>query len=117
LLQQVGSQFSAQVGVESARMTAGAAQITGSAVEVASLGESFACAVQLFSESSAALVANLQRIEGALNKSTARSDEQLAYYVAQAREIIDLSLLSQKQIVDELQQIARRQAPLASEVA
>ena len=117
LLQQVGSQFSAQVEVESARMTAGAAQITGSAVEVASLGESFACAVQLFSESSAALVANLQRIEGALNKSTARSDEQLAYYVAQAREIIDLSLLSQKQIVDELQQIARRQAPVASEVA
>jgi outer membrane protein OmpA-like peptidoglycan-associated protein len=36
----------------------------------------------------------------------ARSDEQLAYYVAQAREIIDLSLLSQKQIVDDLQQLA-----------
>ena len=29
-----------------------------------------------------------------------RSDEQLAYYVAQAREIIDLSLLAQKQMVD-----------------
>jgi hypothetical protein len=34
-----------------------------------------------------------------------RSDEQLAYYVAQAREIIDLSLMSQRQIVDDLQQL------------
>jgi hypothetical protein len=30
------------------------------------------------------LVAHLQRVEGALTKSMARSDEQLAYYVAQA---------------------------------
>ena len=47
---------------------------------------------------------------GAAASSTARSDEQLAYYVAQAREIIDLSLLSQKQIVDELQQLAGKKA-------
>jgi len=46
-----------------------------------------------------------------------RSDEQLAYYVAQAREVIDLSLLSQKQIVEDLQRLASRPAPLASEVA
>jgi hypothetical protein len=49
----------------------------------------------------------LQRIEGTLTQSIARSDEQLAYYVAQAREIIDLSLMSQKQIVDDLRQLAR----------
>jgi hypothetical protein len=40
-----------------------------------------------------------------MDKSTARSDEQLAYYVAQAREIIDLSILSQKQVVEDLRQI------------
>ena len=117
VLQQVGGRFSDRVEAESSKMSAVAAQITGSAVEVASLGETFGFAVQLFSESSDALVANLQRIEGALNKSTARSDEQLAYYVAQAREVIDLSLLSQKQIVEDLQQLARQQLPLASEVA
>jgi hypothetical protein len=32
-----------------------------------------------------------------------RSDEQLAYYVAQAREIIDLSIGSQKDVLDALQ--------------
>jgi hypothetical protein len=37
--------------------------------------------------------------------------------VAQAREIIELSISSQKQIVDDLQQIARRPAPLADAVA
>ena len=39
-------------------------------------------------------------------KSLTRSDEQLAYYVAQAREIIDLSILSQKKMVDDLQRVA-----------
>jgi hypothetical protein len=45
----------------------------------------------------------LQRIEQALGKSMTRSDEQLAYYVAQAREIIDLSIGSQKDVLDALQ--------------
>ena len=117
LLQRVGSRFSDQIEAESTRLSAAAAQITGSAVEAASLGEAFGLAVQLFSESSDALLAGLQRIEAALGKSTARSDEQLAYYVAQAREVIDLSLLSQKQIVDDLQQLASSAVPLASEAA
>jgi len=63
--------------------------------------------VQLFSRASEQLLAQLQRIEAALGHSMARSDEQLAYYVAQAREIIDLTLGSQKQIVEDLQQLAR----------
>ena len=54
-------------------------------------------------------------MEAALSQSLARSDEQLAYYVAQAREVIDLSLLSQKQIVEDLQQLARRKLPAGSE--
>ena len=45
----------------------------------------------------------------------ARSDEQLAYYVAQAREVIDLSILSQKQIVEDLQQLAAGRALAGSE--
>jgi len=84
-----------------------AAQVTGSAAEVASLGEGFGLAVQLFSRASEQLMGQLQRIEGALGQSMARSDEQLAYYVAQAREIIDLTLGSQKQIVEDLQKLAR----------
>jgi len=117
LLERVGSRFSEKADAESEKMAAVAAQITGSAVEVASLGEAFGLAVQMFSQSNDKLVGHLQRIEGALGKSIARSDEQLAYYVAQAREVIDLSIMSQKQIVEDMQQIASRQqqAPVDSE--
>ncbi|MDH6593985.1 hypothetical protein M2165_003874 [Variovorax sp. TBS-050B] len=113
VLERVGSRFTEKVEAQTGRMAEVAAQITGSAVEVASLGEAFGHAVQLFSESNDKLVAHLQRVEGALGKSIARSDEQLAYYVAQAREVIDLSIMSQKQIVEDLQQIAGRQAAVA----
>ena len=118
LLQQVSARFTATIETESAKLASIAAHVTGSAVEVASLGESFGAAVQLFSASNEGLVASLQRIENALSKSTTRSDEQLAYYVAQARDIIDLSLLSQQQIVEDLQRLASGTAqPAAPAVA
>jgi hypothetical protein len=74
------------------------------AVDVASLGETFGFAVRNFSETNGKLMANLQRIEQAIEKSMTRSDEQLAYYVAQAREMIDLSISSQKDVLEALQQ-------------
>lgn len=116
MLERTGSLFTESIEAEAARMADVAGQITGGAVEVASLGEAFGFAVQLFGESNDKMMATLQRIEGALDKSMARSDEQLAYYVAQAREIIDLSIMSQRQIVDDLQQLSGRQASLAGEV-
>ncbi|MFJ1255149.1 DUF802 domain-containing protein [Cupriavidus sp. CuC1] len=115
LLDRVGTRFTDKVEAETGKMAAVAAQVTGSAVEVASLGEAFGMAVQLFGESNDKLVAHLQRIEAALDKSLARSDEQLGYYVAQAREVIDLSMLSQKQIVENLQQLAGQRAPAGAE--
>jgi hypothetical protein len=60
--------------------------------------------VRNFSETNEKLMANLQRIEQAIEKSMTRSDEQLAYYVAQAREMIDLSIGSQKDVLEALQQ-------------
>ena len=69
------------------------------------LGDAFGMAVQRFGESSVGLGDRLQAIEGALERSLVRSDEQLAYYVAQAREVIELSLMSQQQIVAELGQL------------
>lgn len=115
MLERVGARLTESIETESAKMGEVASQITGGAVEVASLSEAFGLAVQLFSESNDKLMTTLQRIEGSLNKSVARSDEQLAYYVAQAREIIDLSIMSQKQIVDDLQQLSGRQPSLAAE--
>ena len=106
LLERVGSRFTTQIETEAGKLDNAAAHVTSSAVEVASLGEAFGGAVQLFGQSTEALNERLQLIETALDKSLARSDEQLAYYVAQAREVIDLSMLSQKQIIGELQQLA-----------
>ncbi|WP_027214554.1 DUF802 domain-containing protein [Burkholderia sp. WSM2232] len=108
LLERVGTRFTEKVEAEADKIGTIAAQITGGAVEVASLGEAFGAAVQSFGESNDKLVAHLERIEAALDKSLARSDEQLAYYVAQAREVVDLSVMSQKQIVEDLQQLAAR---------
>jgi len=115
LLERVGTRFTDTVDAEAGKMAGVAARITGSAVEVASLGEAFGAGVQLFSQSNDKLAAHLQRVEGALSKSIARSDEQLEYYVAQAREVIDLSIMSQKQIVEDLQRIASQRATEGSE--
>lgn len=106
LLERVGSQFATKLDSEAGKLVDIGASITGGALEVASLSEAFGHAVQLFSDSNDKMMTALQRIEGALAKSLTRSDEQLAYYVAQAREIIDLSIMSQKKMVDDLQRVA-----------
>lgn len=113
LLDRVGAQFTEQVESETARLDDVAAQVTSGAAEVASLGEAFGAAVRLFGESNDRLVAHLERIEAALDKSIARGDEQLAYYVAQAREVVDLSTMSQKQIVENLRELASQRAATA----
>lgn len=109
------SAFSDNVAAEAAKLSDIAANVTTSAVDVASLSEAFGFAVQAFNEANEKLIANLQRIEGAMDKSMSRSDEQLAYYVAQAREIIDLSMMSQKEIVEALRRLPA-QGAFAEEV-
>ena len=116
-LNQAGSQFSNQVDAESAKLSDIAAHVTSSAVEVSSLSETFSFAVGSFNDANGKLIESLQRIESAMDKSMARSDDQLAYYVAQAREIIDLSLMSQKEIFEELRLLPGKRAANAFEVA
>ncbi|MDL5367946.1 DUF802 domain-containing protein [Xanthomonas sp. NCPPB 2654] len=105
LLDRVGTRFTDHIEAETGKLESVAAQVAVGATEVASLGDAFGGAVEAFGQSNAALLERLQGIEQALDKSLARSDEQLAYYVAQAREVIDLSMLSQKQIIEELRQL------------
>lgn len=105
VLDQVGQQFAQTVGAQAVRAEDVAAQVSGSAIELASLGEAFAHGVQLFSTTNEKLIDSLQRIESAVTQSMARSDEQLAYYVAQAREVIDLSISSQQGIVEDLRRL------------
>ena len=103
-LAEASHQFHAHVAAETGKLGEVAAQVTASAVDVASLGETFGLAVRTFNESNDKLITQLERIEAAIGQSMARSDEQLAYYVAQAREIIDLSISSQKDVLEALQQ-------------
>ncbi|ARP81663.1 hypothetical protein CAL12_13145 [Bordetella genomosp. 8] len=117
LLARVGGQFTDTLEAETAKLAEAASLVSGSVVEVASMGDAFGAAVQAYGQSNEKLMEHLQRIEGALEKSIARSDEQLAYYVAQAREAIDLSVMSQKQIIEELQQFAEQRTSAGSEAA
>jgi hypothetical protein len=114
LFDRAGQQFAHTLDAHAGAAGAVAAQVTGSALELASLGEAFGAGVQQFQASNEKLVETLQRIEASLQRSTARSDEQLAYYVAQAREVIDLSIASQQGLVDHLRQLQGKAAkPLA----
>ena len=74
--------------------------ITGSSQEVGALSDAFAQAIELFSQSNQQVVASLADIQRALDNAGTRHDEQLAYYVAQAREVIDLSVSAQKDVID-----------------
>jgi hypothetical protein len=115
LLQDISTRFGDHILAELSKMSEASANVAGGATELSSLGEAFGLAVELFSASNATLVEHLARLEEAMERSSARSDEQMAYYVAQAREIIDQSMLSQKEIMEDLQRLSRKRRALAAE--
>ena len=115
MLQNVGAQFTDHVGTELSKMTAVADTFAGSASQMSSLGDAFGIAIQLFNDSNSSLIDNLSRIEAAMDNSTARSDEQMGYYVAQAREIIDQSMLSQRELFEEMRQLGEAREPTPAE--
>ncbi len=117
VLNQANSQFSATLEAQTTRAEGVAAQLGGSAVELSSLGAAFHHGVQAFSVSNDKLMDSLHRIEAALGQSMARSDEQLAYYVAQAREVIDLSITSQQGIVEDMRRLQSQQVATVEGVA
>ncbi|ARB44283.1 DUF802 domain-containing protein [Alloalcanivorax xenomutans] len=110
ILKTVSDAFSQQVDEQSRKLDEVTSDVTGGAHEVASLSEAFSVAVQLFSDANDKLVDHLQRVETALEQATARSDEQLAYYVEQAREVIDLSMTSQKDVLEALGAVRQQSA-------
>jgi hypothetical protein len=105
VLEQAAARFSQALDAQVDKAAEMAVHVSGSALELSSLGEAFGHGVQLFQASNQKLMEGLQRIETSLNRATTRSDEQLAYYVAQAREVIDLSIASQQGMVENLRQI------------
>jgi hypothetical protein len=105
--------------VETAAREAGAtaARVGAGAVELAAWGDAFGHGVEQFHTTSEQLVTALQKVEAAVTRSTARSDEQVAYYVAQAREVIDLSIASQHGVIERLRELGGRPAAMAKVAA
>jgi hypothetical protein len=106
MLSEVGTQFTGHVDGELNKISEVADQFAGSAIELSSLGESFGTAVQLYNESNTQLFEHLNRIEQSKDKAYTRCEEQWGYYVAQARDIIDHSLLSQKEVFEKMRQLS-----------
>ncbi len=102
---EISNRFSENVTKETSNFVNVADRFAVSAVEMAGLGDTFGTAVSTFIQSNNTLVENLACIEAALEKVTSRSDDQLAYYVAQAREIIDQCMLSQKEFFEQMHQV------------
>lgn len=105
LLQDVGGRFNEEVSSGLSGLSEMTDHFSSSAVQMSSLGDAFSQAVQLFNDSNSGLVEHLARIEQAMEQSSSRSDEQMGYYVAQAREIIDQSMMSQREVFEELRQL------------
>ena len=109
MLADISERFDIRVDSEVNKLSDIASQFAESSIDIASMSGAFVGAIERFSESNDKLVDNLSKIETALETSTNRSDEQLAYYVAQAREIIDHSMMSQKGLIEEINQMAVKQ--------
>jgi hypothetical protein len=114
-LEQAGTRFTELLDAQSAKAADTSAHIAAGAVELSAVAEVFGEGVQQFHAGNDKLVESLDRMEASLRRSTARSDEQLAYYVAQAREVIDLSIASQQGLVENLR--ALRVAPIKTRPA
>ena len=104
-MQDISARFSEQADSSVSRLSEVAAHFRGGAAELASLGEAFNAGIELFNTANGRLAENLARIEESMGASAARSDEQMGYYIAQAREIIDQSMLSQQGIIEDLRRL------------
>jgi predicted nuclease with TOPRIM domain len=112
VLEHTATRLTDRLTAHTAQVDDVATRVTASAVELASLGEAFQHGMAHFSASNQQLAEALQRVEAAMAQSLARSDEQLAYYVAQAREVIDLSISAQQGIVEDLRRLKAQPAPV-----
>ena len=104
-LEHAGQQFGRVLREQAGTVGDVAVHVEASAVELATLAESVSRGVDVFRGSNEKLMESMQSIEQAIGQSMSRSDEQLAYYVAQAREVIDLSISAQQGIVEDLRRL------------
>jgi hypothetical protein len=100
-------QFASTVGQEADRLAEVGGQFAAGAQGLTALGDALGSAVAQFDAVAQGLSATLQQLAQGMEEAAGRSDEQLAYYVAQAREVIDHSALAQQKLLDQLREISR----------
>ncbi|MGZ5848670.1 MAG: hypothetical protein ACXWJJ_14475, partial [Ramlibacter sp.] len=117
VLEQAGSQFTTVLQANAASTADSAAQVAAGATGLQTLADSVGQGVGQFQASNEKVLATLAQLEATLQKAIERSDDQLAYYVTQAREVIDLSIAAHDGVVTQLRQLQQqgKRAALADE--
>lgn len=105
LLECVGNCFIDYIVVEIGKLDGIVVVFNGSVGEVSQLVVFFGEVVVQFGNVFIELFGCLEQIGGVLDVLLVCSDEQLVYYVVQVCEVVDFSLLLQKQVMEELQQL------------
>lgn len=117
MIDRASARFEATLAEQGRQSADSGARLQAGAIELSSMAEAFADAMQQYQAGTDRLVATLAQVEAGLERAAARSDEQLAYYVAQAREVIDLSIASQQGLVESLRLASgKRQVPTSGAV-
>lgn len=117
VLNETGARFAQTLQAQAGRADEQQLQMAAGASALSGLGAAFGQGVQQFNQTSEQLVDSLQQLQAAISQSMVRSDEQLAYYVAQAREVVDLSISAQQGIVEDLRQLRSVRPATARAVA
>ncbi|MFK8040830.1 hypothetical protein [Congregibacter sp.] len=105
LLARNGEALELLAGNLSEQLGASGQQIASTALELSALSGGFAESVDAFKDSSEALNTSLTTTAEGLMAAGSRSDEQMGYYVDQAREIIDHNLITQQAILERLESV------------
>lgn len=114
VLERTGHDFAIAVDAQTERSDRLADHASVSTQRLEQLAGSFHQGSEQLVESQERLMACLTRMEEAIGRSISRSDDQLAYYVAQAREVVDLSITAQQGIVEDLRRLRTEQRAAAT---
>ncbi len=107
-LSQVSQVWGEQVKAQGQQWRDLSAQIQAASLDVAQLGASFAQSVETWRQTQERTMTQLGDLQQSLAEASSRSDDQLAYYIAQAREVVELSLSAQQPLLEALERVVDR---------
>lgn len=113
---ELGDQYRDHAAAQQKILQESVMQWSEATIDWTANSEVFAAAVQQFGETNAGIASHLQAIDAALQASSERSDTQLAYYISQARELIDHSVLSQQDLIEQIRRLGQEQVQRAEAV-